>query len=112
MFKQAILESKYCKEKGYFIQHIETLEIDEENYLDYSVPFLFGFVNQSNKAEFLVPTIRTVGNEFVIHTYRNLDYKTDDIIAFDTRFYHIKDINVSYENDGFNRIKHYFITLK
>lgn len=112
MFKQVLLNKQFCKEKGHFIQHIEPIDINEDNFLDYAVPFNFGFLNQENNASFNVPNIRTVGNQFVIHSYKDLNYKTDDIIRFDNKFYTIDNVYASYENDGFNTIKHYFITLK
>lgn len=120
--KTATLIAKHCKESGYYFKKViphelekETLEgfVDIENYLDYAVPFKFGFIRSENKYEFPVPQIRVRGFTHYIHSFRNLDFKVGDMVIFDRQKFYVEDVNYSYyQSTNYKRIKNYFLTLK
>ena len=119
--RSALLGSKYCKERGvYFDQKIPVqLFTDDqppkliENYLDYGVPFKFGFVNENNKFFFNVPNLRTRGSTFLIHSFRKLPFKAGDRIRFNNKFYDVEDVSMSFLNTtNYKTVKQYFISLK
>lgn len=112
MFKSSVLESKYCKSRGLYEDYIVPKDVETKPYYDYPKPFRFGFVRQDQNYEFLVPNIRTQTNEFVIHTYNDLGYRVNGKIKFQNRYFFITSVNVSFEEDGFNIIEHYFLTIR
>lgn len=111
-YKALSLESKFCKQKGYYFNLLVPIDITEDNYLDYATPFKFGYSNKRNNGEQLVSGIRTVGDEIVIHTYREFDYKADDVIRIDDKFYHIQDVFINYNESEYVNVKHFYITLR
>ena len=111
MNKQVLLNAKNCKQSGYFIRQIVTYDVDEEKYYDYATPFKFGYLTEGLTEQYKVSMIRTIGTSIMIHTYRELDYKVDDLISINNVWYAIKSINVTYETYGKIVVKHYFIEL-
>lgn len=109
---EILLNSKYCKEKGYYIKRVVAEDIDDENFLDFASPIRFGYSNKSSSAEYLTPSVRTKGNSIRIELYGIRDIEVDDLIRIDNKFYHVEDINQVIETKGMNKAYHYFITLK
>ena len=56
--KAILLESKYCKHKAHFIKKEIDVDITVDNYMNYAVPFLFGYTSDSSLPEFLVSGIK------------------------------------------------------
>lgn len=111
--KKALLSAKHCKETGIYYGAIIPPNINEDNYLDFGVPFKFGFINSNTKYEFPVPEIRTVGSTHIIHTFRDLDIQPKDRIRFDHKHWEVQDVSINYvETSQFQRVKHYFITIR
>lgn len=109
---EVLLSSKNCKEIGYFIKHIVSESIDDENFYDFASPIKFGYVNVDGRGEFLTPTIRTKSTKLSIQTYGNKDYQVDDIIRIDNKDYYIENFTIDIITKGFNKAHHYFINLK
>lgn len=111
--RKAMLTAKYCKENGYYFDKKITIDIDEENYFEHGVPFRFGFINANVKYDFEVPNIRTVGNQFLIQTFRDLDIKAGDKVRFNNKFYFVEDVNYNFiQTSQFKTVKQYFITVR
>lgn len=110
--KSTLQESKYCKSKGYYFNLLIPIEITEDNYLDYATPFKFSFAGKNNKEDYFVENIRTVGDEITIYTYRDFDFKVDDLIRIGEKFYHIQNVQVSYEESDYVVVKRHYITLR
>ena len=108
-----MLGAKFCKENGYFFSKKIPINIEEENYFDYGVPFKFGYINENNKNDFNVPNIRTRGTTFLIQSFRNLDFQTGDRVRFNNKFYDVEDVGTSFYNStNYKTVKQYFISLK
>ncbi len=110
--KRFFLESKYCKRLGYYFDKVIATEVTDENYLDYGVPFRFGFVRLDKRYDFPVPNIQAEVGELIIHTYRDFDFKAGAMVRIDNKFYYVESFNVSYEGYDFMTIKHYYLTIK
>lgn len=106
--KAILFESKYCKHKASFIKKEIDVDITVDNYMNYAVPFLFGYTSDSSLPEFLVSGIRTVNNEKQIFCFRNLNFEVDDLIRFDNNIYTITSVNKIMTQGVFE----YFITVK
>ena len=107
-----LLNSKNCKDDGYYIKNVVVEDIDDDNFLDFASPIKIGFINMDHKAEFLTPTIRTKATKLSIHTYGDNGYEVDDIIRIYEKFYYIEDFVVEVITKGKNKAYHYFINLK
>lgn len=112
MRKAKLLESKNCKFKGYYLGKIIPVDINADNFLDLAVPFYFGYIDSNMQYDFNIPSIRTVGEQFSLHLYRDLGVKVDDVIRIGNAYHHVVDMHVSYETHGRNSVAHYFITVK
>ncbi len=113
MFKSLIKESRYCKNNGQYQQYIVPKAMEKKiPYYGYPQPFKFGFISLENRYEFKVPEIRTDANEFLIHTYKKMEYRPNGKIKFRNKYWIITNVSVSYEEDGFNVVEHYFLTVK
>lgn len=111
--RSALLNSKFSKSKGYHFSKKIPIDIESDSHMEYAVPFNFGFVNSNIKYDFNVPAIRTVGNEFLIQTFRDLDFKSGDVVMFDHKYYNVESVRISFFNSTkYKVIKQYFITLK
>lgn len=109
---ETLLNSKYCKSRGYYIKNIVSEDITNDNYLDFAIPFKFGFLGSENGSEYLVDKIRTKFTKLTIHTYGLKSLKVDDIIRIDNDFYGVENFTFRVETKGFNKAFHYYITLK
>lgn len=107
-----LLCSKNCKENGYYIKQVVSEDIDDSNYKDFASPLRFGYINSTNKQEFITARVRTKATTFSIHTYGERDFSLDDIIRINDKFYYIEDFSVQIETRGNNKAFHYFINLK
>lgn len=121
--KRATLTAKNCKRKGYHFKKVvlaELFKYDDfnnleniEDYYDYAVPFKFGFIRVENKYDFPVPQIKVRNYTHYIQTYRDLDFEVGDMVLYGRDKWYIEDINYTEYNSGsYDRIKHYFLTLK
>lgn len=108
-----VLNAKHCKYTATFYAKIIPIDREEKIYYDKGVPFKIGFIRGDNKHEYNIPNIRTIGTSHTIHTFRNLEVKTGDRIAFDNKDYFVEDVNYSYYESSHNRlVKQYFMTIK
>ena len=109
---ELLLEARNCKNVGYFREYIVKKELTQDNELDFSTKFKFGFINANTRKEFLVPNIQTIGGEILIHSYRDLKFKPKDQIKFQNRIYNVQSVNTEFEQYGTVVVKHYYITLR
>lgn len=109
---EVMLNSKYCKETGYYVKRIVTEDVNEENFFDYASPIKFGYVGINKNGEFLTPTIRTKATKLSIHLYGKRDFEVDDVFRIDDKFYKVESISIDIVTKGFNKGYHYFINLK
>lgn len=111
--KASLLSAKYCNELGYYYDKKIPIDVAEDNYWDYAVPFHFGFVNAETKYDFHVPNIRTVGEQYIIQTFRDLKFKSGDKVKFDEKLWNVESVRASYiQSSKFKRVKQYFLTIR
>lgn len=111
--KTAMLNAKLCKSAGYHFKKKVPIDIEQENFLDYAVPFKFGLTNATSKYQFEIPELRTIANSFTIHTFRDLGFEVGDMIYFDRNKWFVEDVKFNYYNvSRYRKVKHYFLVVK